>query len=284
MKRFSLLFLPVAAAIVLSCGQRKESGESISDYETAAPEVKSEAPAVPAANASPGSKDLYAGLNRNIIKKAHYRFSVADVHKTAEVIETAILKWPAYIETSSLTLDDQVLQSKMTIRIENEYFAECLKAVDKQALSIDFRNISTDDVSKEFVDLESRLRTKREVEARYTEILRKKAGTIEEVLQAEQQIGALHEEIEATIRRLNYLKDQVGYSTIELEFYQPVTMQAPVKEEAETFRQRFIIALNTGWTALTTIVLAVTYLWPLLLAGGITLVFLKLRKRKFART
>jgi len=281
MKRTGLLVL-IATALLFSCSQHRAEYTATTDstgvvYAEPGAEAKYEAPMANATTTAP-TKDLYAGLNRNIIKKADFRFEVKNVHKTTDAIETLLLKWPAYIESSNLTQESTQLETKMTIRIQNEYFTECLKAIGNQAVSVDFKNITTDNVSKEFVDLESRLRTKREVEARYTEILRKRAGTIEEVLQAEQQIGVLHEEIEATMQRLNYLKDQVGYSTISLEFYQ---LMEPVNRP-ETFYVQVVNAFQTGWTVLTTLTLALIYIWPLLAGGGIVALILRLRKRKVA--
>jgi len=48
-------------------------------------------------------------------------------------------------------------------------------------LSEDYIKINTQDVSEEYVDLETRLKTKKEVEARYIEILRSKAKTLEDI-------------------------------------------------------------------------------------------------------
>jgi hypothetical protein len=98
-------------------------------------------------------------------------------------------------------------------------------------------------------------------------ILRKKAGTIKELLEAENQIGALHEEIEATISRINYLKDQVNYSSINLAFYQTIVETIAANEE--TFLDRFSNAFDTGLQGLISISIAIVYLWPvaLILAG-----------------
>jgi hypothetical protein len=166
------------------------------------------------------ANDVYSDGKTQLIKTANYRFEVDNVKKSTEVIMAAIRKYPAYISSSSLHLKNPILENKMAIRVQNQYFHELLQEIDLQAKFVNHRDVITADVSKEFVDLESRLKTKREVEVRYMEILRKKAGTIEELLNAEQQIGELHEEIEATISRINYLKEQVSYSTINLEFYQ----------------------------------------------------------------
>jgi hypothetical protein len=143
-------------------------------------------------------------------------------------------------------------------------------------LFVNYRDVITQDVSKDFVDLESRLKTKREVEARYMEILRSKAGTIEELLNAEQQIGQLHEEIEATISRINYLREQVSYSTINLELYQTVTQEIRTSNQASTTEQ-FKTALSTGYEGIIAVILAITYVWPLILAALGILTFLKYR-------
>ena len=70
------------------------------------------------------------------------------------------------------------------------------------------KNVSVQDVTEEYLDIEARLKTKKEVEARYIEILKSKTKTVEDVLKAEEQIRIIREEIEAREGRLNYLKNQ----------------------------------------------------------------------------
>jgi hypothetical protein len=212
MKNF--LVAVIVFASLFSCGQSKESSDASTTDESVV--AKSQL-------AELGDIDLYSDGKSSLIKKAHYRFEVKNVKQSTEAIEIAVKKYPAYISSSSLLLENPILENKITIRVQSEYFHVLLQEIDKQAVFVNFRNVETDDVSDQFVDLESRLKTKREVEERYMNILRKKAGTIEELLDAEQQIGKLHEEIEATIGRINYLKEQVRYSTISLEFYQTIS-------------------------------------------------------------
>lgn len=257
----------------VSCGQQKT--------EIAAEESKDilSAQTTPATAqlASTPRSDLYSN-GKNIIKTANYRFQVDNVKQSTAAIETAIRKYPSYISSSNLNLENPILENKITIRVQQEYFQDLLNEIDRQAVFVNFRNVTTDDVSKEFVDLESRLRTKREVEQRYMEILRKKAGTIEELLQAEQQIGALHEEIEATISRINYLKDEVGYSTINLEFYQTI-VQEVIAETSDSFLQKTAEAFSVGWEAIKNVAVGLVYIWPLFLLAALVLFVLKWRKR-----
>jgi hypothetical protein len=144
---------------------------------------------------------------------------------------------------------------------------------------VNFRDVKTDDVAKEFVDLESRLKTKREVEERYTAILRNKAGTIQEILNAEEQIGQLHEEIEATISRINYLREQVSYSTINLEFYQTIEQQLSAADKI-SWSDQFMKALTSGWEGILSICIALAYIWPIIFAAAVTFISYKYFKRK----
>src|SRR6187431_2901104 len=193
MKHYVLIFLIIALIGTGSCGQKMEMAETdltdAAEGQSVQEEAKSQLASVP-------STDLYSNGNVKLIKTVNYRFEVSNVKKSTEAIELAVRKYPAYVSSSDLQLENPILENKITIRVQNEYFQDLLKEIDLQAQFVNFRNVKTNDVSKEFVDLESRLKTKREVEARYTEILRKNAGTIEELLSAEQQIGKLHEEIE----------------------------------------------------------------------------------------
>lgn len=242
---------------VISCASKSEmqNADAISP-EDAAQKQLAATPAV----------DLYSNGITKLIKTANYRFEVENVKRSAEAIEIAIRKYPAYISSSNMRLENPILENKMVIRVQNESFQELLKEIDLQATYVNYRDIKTEDVSKQFVDLESRLKTKREVEERYMEIMRKKAGTIEELLDAEKQIGQLHEEIEATISRINHLKDEVRYSTIQIEFYQIISQEITnVKEKPLT--PEFGKAIVSGWRGLLNLFIGLLYLWPIILAS-----------------
>jgi len=221
--------------------------------------------------------DPFEDSRMQLTRSADYRFEVVSVKKSTEAIEAALRKYPAYISSSNLHLENPILENKVAIRVQSQYFNDLLKDIDTQAVFVNFRNVVTDDVSKEFVDLESRLKTKREVQERYSEILRKNAGSIKELLEAEGAIGDLQEDIEATMGKLNYLKNKVRLSTINLEFYQTVTEKIYTAQEM-SLGSKFLNALTTGMNAVVTVAIGLTYLWPLGILGGAGLYFMK-RKR-----
>ncbi len=270
MKTNSIPFLLFLIINLFSCASKSEKMQQ--DL-VAAPEdiAKAQLSAIP-------SPDLYSNGTTKLIKTANYRFEVANIKKSAEEIESAIKKYPAYISASDMRLENPILENKMTIRVQNEFFQDLLKDIDKQARYVNHRDVKTEDVAKQFVDLESRLKTKREVEERYMEILRKKAGTIEELLNAEKQIGQLHEDIEATISRINYLKEEVRYSTIQLEFYQTISQEVSAVRENVT-RQQFGKAITSGWNGMIGIIVALLYLWPLFIVIPILVFIYRYMKR-----
>ena len=257
-----LMLFSLIGIVLLSCSGKKNESSAQSTELTA--DSKSQVNPVLA-------RDLYSNANEKIIKAAQYRFQVANVKKSQEIIEMSVRKYSAYISSSTLKLENPLLEDHIVIRVPSEYFEDLLKDIDTQAIYINERKITTDDVAKEFVDLESRLKTKREVEQRYAEILRSKAGSIEELLKAEQKIGELHEEIEATISRINYLHDQVRYSTINLEFYQTVNQEAAQITSRPGFGERFSNAIASGLEGALEILIGLAYLWPLFVIALVSL-------------
>jgi hypothetical protein len=56
------------------------------------------------------------------------------------------------------------------LRIPADKFDAVMKQVEGLAEKVDNKNISTQDVTEEFIDVEARLKTKKELEVRYLEL------------------------------------------------------------------------------------------------------------------
>lgn len=209
------------------------------------------------------STDLYSDGTGQLIKTAELRFQVADLKKCREAIEVSIRKYSAYIEETDLKYENPLLEEHFSIRVLSQSFEPLLKELESQALYVNYRKVKSDDVEKEFVDLESRLKTKREMEQRYSEILRNSAKTTEDVLKIEKQIGQLHEEIEAAVSRINFLRDQVKHSTIKLEVYQIDEQHVSVVQSGPDLKSKIGDSLLAGWNGLTFLFVNFLRVWPL---------------------
>lgn len=262
------LIVGLMAIALLSCGQKSKELALEVDSTQMANQVLTNA-----------TRDLYSDGRGKMIKTAECRFQVADMKKSKEAIVSSIKKYSAYIESTNLEFQNPMLEEHMIVRVLNPYFEDLLNEITSQATYVNYQKVNTDDASKEFVDLESRLNTKREVQKRYEEILRHKAGTIEELLKTEKQIGELQEEIEATVSQINFLKDKVRYSTIKLEIYQVVEQQTANITPNSGLARKFSHAFLTGLVSLTDLLVGLTYLWPFVVISSIVLFFWRRRRK-----
>ncbi|HHG86400.1 MAG TPA: DUF4349 domain-containing protein, partial [Bacteroidetes bacterium] len=85
--------------------------------------------------------------------------------------------------------------------------------------------------------------------------------------------------IEVAEGRLRFLSDRVSLSTISLTFYEDRPIEA-VAEAGSGFGQRVKIAFLRGWQGIQWGLLALAYLWPLIL---LTVLFFIVRKKIFLR-
>jgi hypothetical protein len=255
------------ALLAMSCGGPKEQSMQADSTET---QDLSQLP----------STDLYSDGRGELIKSAELRFQVSDLKKSREQIDLAIRKYSGFIVSADLQYENPVLEEQLTVRVLSMAFEPLLKEIEQQAEYVNFRKVTSDDVAKEFVDLESRLKSKREMEQRYADIVRSKARSIEDLLKAEDEIGKLHEEIEAVVSRLNFLRDQVRYSTIKLEVYQVKEQQTSSVLYTQDLGSEFQNAFATGWRGLTQVFVGITYMWPLATLAVLVWYFLWFRRRQ----
>jgi hypothetical protein len=129
------------------------------------------------------------------------------------------------------------------------------------------------DVTEEFIDIESRVLTKKKAEARYQEII-KGAKTVEDIVKIEEKIAIVRGEIESMEGRLNYLKDQVTFSTLDIEFYERGTTVTA------GFGSELVNSLKNGWRGLLAFIAAVANAWPVLIIMGFTTWMYRRRIRK----
>ncbi len=208
-------------------------------------------------------------IPRQIIKTADYRIQVEDVNASSRRANQLATKHGGYVSDSELTNSSYETTNRITIRVPIARFDSLLNELGTEAIHTAHKRISSQDVTEEYVDITTRLKTKIEVRDRYIDILRTRAKTVKDVLDAEEQIRIIQEEIEAKEGRLRYLKDQVGMSTIRLELYQAIEYQPEPNAFHESFWTKLVGGVKNGWDLLQGIVIFFINIWPLLLIGGV---------------
>jgi hypothetical protein len=104
----------------------------------------------------------------------------------------------------------------ITIRVPAGRFDEAVKRIEKIG-DVLHRNVSAQDVTEEFADLDVRLRNARAIRDRL-EVLLAKSNKVEESLLIERELGRVAGEIERLEGRMKFLRDRAAYSTITVRF------------------------------------------------------------------
>lgn len=203
--------------------------------------------------------------SRKLIWTANLTFQVKDVQKSSSAVQQLCDKNDAFIADMQMTTTNYRISNIVTLRVPNKKFNSLLESVKGQSIFLDEASVNSNDVTEEYIDIESRLKTKREVRDRYIQILNTKTGTVKDIIEAEEAIRVITEEIEAKEGRLRYLQDQVSLSTITLEMYQKVDYVAEPTIYEKPFTEEISESFSSGWSFIQQFFLALITVWPLLL-------------------
>ncbi len=214
---------------------------------------------------------------QKIIKTATLRFETKDINQTRLKILALTKELNGFIQNDYSGKGYNELTQNIVIRIPTANFQPFLDNLSKEVSYFDEKTISRQDVTEEFVDIEARLKAKKELENRYLELL-KKAKNVSEILEIERELASIREEIEAKEGRLKYLSSRVSLSTISVAFYKITD----VKSASTSYWQKMKNSFSGGWNGVSVFFLGLLYLWPFFVIVGIVIFIIRriLKKRK----
>lgn len=204
---------------------------------------------------------------RKLIKEGNIAFETTDLIQTKRRIEQAIKKHNGYISSENENNLSGSLSRILVIRIPAKQFDVFISDATKGIEKFDTKDIQVKDVTEEFVDIQARLKTKKELEQRYLKLL-ERANKVTEILEIEKQIGDLRADIEGTEGRLQYLNNQSVYSTISITYYKSIPKQT-------AFTNKFKEGFSNGWQNFMWFLVALVNIWPFMLVIGIAFFLLK---------
>lgn len=218
-------------------------------------------------------------VNLKIIKSASVKYKVKDVKLTARRIQKITEELNGYI--SDLRFENNLYQkeNKFTIKVPQNNFNSIMDSIAKFADFVDFENITSKDVTEEYIDLQTRLNTKLEVKKRYETILRNKAKTVKDILATEEKLRVIQEEIEASQGKLNYLSNRVSLSTIQVNLYETVAYKEEPNSYTKTFLSKTKNGFSYGWKLVENIIIGIITIWPLIIIGFLVFFLIKRRRK-----
>lgn len=211
-------------------------------------------------------------VERKLIKNGNIAFETENLEETKANILGLVKKYDGYVASDSQNNYGNRKSININVRIPAQHFDSILSGISKNVSKFDTKNIRISDVTEEFLDIESRLKNKKELENKYLDIL-KKANTVQDILNVERELGKLREDIEATEGRLKYLQNQVAFSTLTINFYK-------VSEHSSTFGNRISDGFANGFENLKGFFIGLINVWPFILILSIIIFLIRKRFKK----
>ncbi|HEV7768018.1 MAG TPA: DUF4349 domain-containing protein [Thermoanaerobaculia bacterium] len=228
-KKFIALFVVVA---LFACSK----AESTSSTDSAVPEAAaadasqgrmagSPASTVPESPATPK-------VPRMIVRTAEMRITVADTTKTVDAVTKAVEAMGGFVSGSNVWREGELLRATLKLRVPADKLTSTLASIRRLAKRVDTETIASDDVSQEFVDLESQVRNLEATENELRELLivaRQNSKKAADVLEVHEQLTIIRGQIEQAKGRMRYLSQVAAMSSISLEVI-PDAIAQPVVE------------------------------------------------------
>lgn len=219
-----------------------------------------------------------ADWDRKIIKTADVQLQVEDYKKFNASVHNSLKQYDAYIAGENEQETGYRIENTITIKVPVVQFDALVNSFAGDGIKIMNKNISSTDVTGETVDTKVRMQAKIAVRDKYLQLL-KQAKSMNEILQVQNEINDIQEDIEAAKGRINYLQHSSAYSTVNLSYYQYINGSTS-KDEKPGFLVKMTDAFSTGTLFISNFILFLISIWPLLIGGIATLIFLKRNRLK----
>lgn len=215
-------------------------------------------------------------IEQKIIKTGNIKFETDHLDTTYEKIKKAIKNQNAYIQNDSEGKEYGSIYRRITVRIPNQNFDAFIKDISTGVTYFDNKEINSQDVTAEYIDLDARLKAKKKLEDRYLELLAK-ATKMSEMLEIEAQLSAIREEVEAKEGQLKYLQNQVSLSTITIEFYKTIAEESGV---TISYGAKLWNAFKSGFYGISSFFLGLLEVWPFIIIAILLFYFIRKRLKK----
>lgn len=258
---------------------QEESSGSVAAAGSPAPPP---APARSSPDAAPpatGDAAPDAPAPRVLIRTADLRLRVDDYEEARRNVTAVARRLDALIAGEAEQRLPYEVSNTVTLRVEAARFDTLMDALVELGEEVEERRVSVDDVTEQAVDLTSRLRARRAVEARYVAIL-DRAGSIEDVLAVEARLSETREAIEIAEGQLRGLRDRVALSTITLTLTERSSTGIT---SGPGFFSRLARAFGSGWDALLGLIVGLVALWPLVPLVALGVLAWRTFRRRFPK-
>jgi len=246
---------------------------------------------LPAPAPMPSEKDegfapgaLPPNEERMIVRNGDMSLVVEDVIDVRDEIVQLAARYGGYVVSSRISGEEQDLRGYISIRVPDDKFESALAELRDLAIRVISESTSSQDVTEEYVDLQSRLKNAEATENQYLALLQK-AEDVEDILRIYERLSQVRREIEQIKGRIQYLERTSSMSLISVSL-EPQTTAKPLVRAGwnivEIFKSaiRGIVIAGQVLGAIAIWLLIFIPIWGTVLG----IIYWRLRRRKKAST
>lgn len=282
MKRMIIFTLLLLITFLIACGNEysnEDSGDFVA-HNSADFSVNNKSQAESAMDGNNSEVDQESEINiddqqvRKVIYTADIHIEVKDYQKSINEIQAKLNELKGYVVDSSMYSEQegQLKNGQMTVRVPQQNFEKFIEIVEEGSSRVIESSTSGQDVTEAYIDLESRLKSKRIVEERLTTFL-EEAEKTEDLLKISNDLAKVQEEIEEITGKMNYLDNKTDLATITIYLSEKnVNLTNPGKDELNTWertKQQFMKSTNFIITAFSNLFIFLIGNIPVIILLGI---------------
>ena len=186
-------------------------------------------------------------FDRLVIRTAQITLTVSDVDQAAVWLRGVAISRTGFVFASNTYIEDGREFAQITLKVPADQFDATINEIRESSFvqQIDREETTSQDVSAEFIDNESRLAALEETQRRFLELL-SEADEVNEILRIESELTNIRTQIETIKGRQSYLSEMTAFSTISVTLHLPIEENTPEKpDEDDGFFARIV---GDSWT------------------------------------
>ena len=232
MKRLALITIATLAISFVFATSVNGCGEG-GQYESV-PAIPTAPATEPTAPREPGEGIDYSDgetaplpEERMIVRNGDISLVVEDVLEARDEITQMAARLGGWVVNSNIYGEEET-RGWISIRIPSEKFDQALAELRGLAVRVNSESTTTEDITEQYVDLESRLRNAEATESQYLALL-DKAREVEDILRIYDSLSRVRSEIEQLKGRMQYLERTSSMSLISVRLEPEATTKPLVR-------------------------------------------------------
>ncbi|MGV3466897.1 MAG: DUF4349 domain-containing protein [Heyndrickxia sp.] len=217
----TVLLLSLSVILLVACSNSESSkGGSKSSKDIASHGNATEQSLDQSNKVKPDSKKNLNVQSRKVIYNASLNMEVKHLPDVQDKIRDFAGQMGGYIVDQRIDEETKERQTGyQTVRIPQKKFQAFLSKVKPLGIKVENQSISGQDVTEEYVDLQSRLNSKKLSEKRLTQFMNEAKDT-KTLLEISNELSKVQEEIETLEGRIKYIDNQVDFSTVTINLFE----------------------------------------------------------------